>query len=85
MATRGSGQAVGTLPLLKCTYSDCQKHFETVKDMKSHKKYTDEHDYCKPCDIDFKDWESFTQHKVSLMVRFALCTITWVSHILADG
>ncbi|KAK5118931.1 hypothetical protein LTR62_000142 [Meristemomyces frigidus] len=55
---------------VKCTYSDCQEMFPDQKAMRRHKKYNDEHDYCKPCDIDFQDFETFTQHKVTMMDEF---------------
>lgn len=32
--------------------------------MKSHKKYSDEHDYCHKCDEDFEDFEAFAFHKI---------------------
>ncbi|KAK5736219.1 hypothetical protein LTR17_007559 [Elasticomyces elasticus] len=67
---RGSGQEVGTVKPIKCTYSKCMKRFDTVEEMQGHKRYADEHDYCKKCDIDFPDWEALHQHKVTKMDTF---------------
>ncbi|KAK5115847.1 hypothetical protein LTR85_009441 [Meristemomyces frigidus] len=70
MAPKGSGQEIGTLPTFKCTYVGCNKHFNTEKEMKTHKLSEPEHNYCKKCDIDCKSWDDLTQHKVSMMSEF---------------
>ncbi|KAK3074606.1 hypothetical protein LTR53_002817 [Teratosphaeriaceae sp. CCFEE 6253] len=70
MAMAGSDQAVGTIAAIPCTYSECEEHFETVKEMKWHKKNSLEHDYCKKCDVDCVDWEELTQHKVTIMDEY---------------
>lgn len=70
MALRGSGQEVGELPEIKCTYADCNKHFHTEKEMIRHKLSEPEHNYCKKCDVDCTSWDDLTQHKVSLMAGF---------------
>jgi len=67
MRFKGSGKEVGELPPVECTYSDCQKHFATEKLMKAHKLEDPSHNYCKRCDLDFQDWEDFTEHKVNMM------------------
>ena len=53
---------------VQCTYPDCTKYFETEKEMKRHKLDEPEHNYCKKCDVDCKDWEHLTQHKVEAML-----------------
>ena len=48
-----------------CTFPDCPKIFKTKKDLIRHKIADDEgHDYCKTCDMDFKDDESHHLHKL---------------------
>lgn len=32
--------------------------------MRSHKKYSDEHDYCNKCDEDFHSYEDYAAHKI---------------------
>ncbi|OSS51762.1 hypothetical protein B5807_03370 [Epicoccum nigrum] len=49
---------------VKCTFPDCDLHFNTVKDMKRHKKNDDDHDYCDKCDEDFESYDDLAQHKV---------------------
>lgn len=51
----------------KCTYKHCTKYFETEKLMKRHKRDDPDHFYCKKCDIDCKDWNDLTKHKVAMM------------------
>ncbi|KAF2199745.1 hypothetical protein GQ43DRAFT_456939 [Delitschia confertaspora ATCC 74209] len=48
---------------IKCTYNDCAMSFDTVLEMKRHKKYAKEHDYCPKCDEDFDSWDELTLHK----------------------
>ncbi|KAK4553939.1 hypothetical protein LTR86_009115 [Recurvomyces mirabilis] len=55
---------------VQCTYPDCIAEFDDQAAMKKHKKHDPDHDYCKKCDIDFVDFEAFTQHKVSMMDAF---------------
>ncbi|KAK3680198.1 hypothetical protein LTR78_000575 [Recurvomyces mirabilis] len=55
---------------VQCTYSDCIAEFDDQAAMNKHKKHDPDHDYCKKCDIDFDDFEAFTQHKVSMMDAF---------------
>jgi ribosomal protein L24E len=52
---------------LQLTSHPGNKHFETEKDMKYHKKYDPSHNYCKRCGVDCLDWEDLTQHKVEKM------------------
>ncbi|KAF2424896.1 hypothetical protein EJ08DRAFT_681732 [Tothia fuscella] len=47
---------------IKCTYADCFERFNTVTDMKKHKKYVNKHDYCHLCDKDFDDWDLWAAH-----------------------
>ncbi|USP78405.1 uncharacterized protein yc1106_05679 [Curvularia clavata] len=49
---------------VKCTYKDCMMSFDTEKQMKSHKKHSDEHEYCPKCDVDFDSFEDYTMHKI---------------------
>ncbi|KAH5047925.1 hypothetical protein HBI23_230290 [Parastagonospora nodorum] len=49
---------------IKCTYPDCFESFDTEKQMKNHKKNSDEHEYCTKCDEDFEDFEAFAFHKI---------------------
>jgi hypothetical protein len=46
----------------KCTFDSCHEVFDCVQDMKRHKKYSIEHDYCVVCDEDFPDWDSYSSH-----------------------
>lgn len=50
-----------------CTYPGCYNSFNTEKEMKYHKANDTTHFYCKKCDVDCKDWEDLTQHKVDAM------------------
>jgi hypothetical protein len=49
---------------VKCTYADCYESFDSEAAMKSHKKHSDEHDYCHKCDLDFSDFAAFAFHKL---------------------
>ncbi|KAF3046966.1 hypothetical protein E8E12_009613 [Didymella heteroderae] len=49
---------------LKCTYKDCDLHFETEKAMRRHKKHDDDHDYCDKCDEDFDTYDDLAHHKI---------------------
>lgn len=50
---------------IKCTYPECIMSFSTEKAMKSHKKHSDEHDYCATCDEDFGSFDDYTMHKIT--------------------
>ncbi|KAH7068075.1 hypothetical protein BKA63DRAFT_105670 [Paraphoma chrysanthemicola] len=50
---------------VKCTYEDCYESFDTEKEMRRHKKYSDEHDYCYKCDEDYEDPEAYALHKIT--------------------
>lgn len=58
------------LKRFECTYDGCAKSFDTEKEMKRHKLDAPEHDYCKKCGVDCKDWDDLTQHKVDKMAPF---------------
>jgi hypothetical protein len=47
---------------IKCTFDDCHELFDCVQDLKRHKKYSMQHDYCRVCDEDFPDWDSYSSH-----------------------
>lgn len=49
---------------VKCTYESCKLVFDTEKAMRSHKKHSDEHDYCNRCDLDFDSFDDYVQHKI---------------------
>lgn len=55
---------------VECNKPDCDELFATEKEMKNHKKYSPTHFYCKRCDVDCKDWEDLTKHKVDMMAPF---------------
>jgi hypothetical protein len=50
---------------VKCTYADCYESFDSEAAMKNHKKYSEEHDYCHKCDLDFDDFNAFAFHKLT--------------------
>jgi predicted nucleic acid-binding Zn ribbon protein len=47
---------------IKCTFLDCFQYFSSEKQMKSHKKYSQVHDHCPVCDLDFPDWDTWSAH-----------------------
>lgn len=49
---------------VRCTYIDCPQAFNSIREMKSHKDNFPEHHYCKRCDEDFHNEESFMIHKL---------------------
>lgn len=49
----------------KCTYKDCDMSFDSEKLMKSHKRHSDEHEYCHKCDEDFDSFEDYAMHKIT--------------------
>ncbi|KAF3039260.1 hypothetical protein E8E11_005904 [Didymella keratinophila] len=49
---------------VKCTYKDCDLHFDSERAMKSHKKHDDDHDYCHKCDEDFDSFDDLAHHKI---------------------
>ncbi|EMD60479.1 hypothetical protein GGP41_000795 [Bipolaris sorokiniana] len=53
----------------KCTYKDCNMSFDTEKQMRSHKKQSDEHEYCHKCDEDFESFEDYAMHKITRPVE----------------
>ncbi|KAJ4305810.1 hypothetical protein N0V90_001342 [Kalmusia sp. IMI 367209] len=46
-----------------CTYKGCPASFDTKEKMKSHKRRSDEHDYCHKCDEDFESYDDLARHK----------------------
>lgn len=62
MATKESKAKAKLGEKIKCTYANCYQRFDTAKEMKRHKKYGDEHDYCHLCDQDFEDWDEWAAH-----------------------
>ncbi|KAL9012242.1 MAG: hypothetical protein Q9173_002989 [Seirophora scorigena] len=55
-----------------CPYADCQDGFRSLRDLRKHK--LTEHDYCKVCDADFEDWDSFHHHKI-ISERHITCAV----------
>lgn len=49
---------------VKCTFENCYESFDNKEAMKSHKKHSDEHDYCHKCDKDFDSYEAHAYHKI---------------------
>jgi hypothetical protein len=49
---------------IKCTYQNCDLHFDNERAMKSHKKHDDDHDYCHKCDEDFDSFDDLAHHKI---------------------
>ncbi|KAJ4993228.1 C2H2 type zinc finger protein [Stagonosporopsis vannaccii] len=49
---------------VKCTFPNCDLHFDNEKAMKRHKKYDDDHDYCHKCDEDFESYDDLAYHKI---------------------
>jgi hypothetical protein len=47
---------------IKCTFDDCNELFDNATNMRKHKKYRPQHDYCNICDEDFVDWDSYSAH-----------------------
>ncbi|KAA8648184.1 hypothetical protein EYZ11_000552 [Aspergillus tanneri] len=47
-----------------CTYTNCDRFFSSVKEMKRHKASDPLHEYCKRCDEDFEDEERLLIHKI---------------------
>ncbi|PLB51193.1 putative C2H2 finger domain protein [Aspergillus steynii IBT 23096] len=47
-----------------CTYSSCLQTFDSVMQMQRHKIIDINHEYCKTCDEDFDDEETFLIHRI---------------------
>lgn len=48
-----------------CSFPDCSRVFKSVGLLKQHKASDDAgHDYCKICDMDFKDDDALHLHKI---------------------
>ncbi|KAB8239229.1 putative C2H2 finger domain protein [Aspergillus alliaceus] len=57
--------AEGRLPTkVCCTYSDCTLVFNSEKEMKKHKTFSPDHEYCSRCDEDCEDEERLLIHKI---------------------
>lgn len=54
---------MATKNVVSCTFKECTETFTSAKEMKKHKKHSDEHEYCHLCDIDFDEWETAIIHK----------------------
>ena len=45
-----------------CPYEDCKVGFDTIKLLNMHKE--DRHDRCKKCNLDFKNFQEYLDHKI---------------------
>ncbi len=61
-ARNGQPSSAGPSRRFRCPFADCSRGFNHEKDLRTHK--IAEHDYCKICDLDFKDDEAFHVHKM---------------------
>ncbi|EAW14507.1 putative C2H2 finger domain protein [Aspergillus clavatus NRRL 1] len=48
----------------RCTFPNCPRLFDSVEEMKRHKRFTPEHEYCSRCDEDFQDEQRLLIHKI---------------------
>ncbi len=61
-ARNGQSSSAPHLRRFPCPFADCSRGYNELIALKTHKAA--EHDYCKICDIDFKDDEAFHVHKM---------------------
>lgn len=55
--------ALEPIKAFQCTFDGCVASFDTQKKLISHKKNSDEHDYCAKCDRDFDSYDDLARHK----------------------
>ena len=65
-----------------CTYESCGRRFDNQKALKVHKDR--EHDYCRVCDMDFKDDEALHFHKMQ-SEKHVVCNICGVEFMSEPG
>ena len=65
-----------------CTYEGCGRRFDDKKALKRHKEA--EHDYCKMCDVDFKDYEALHFHKMQ-SEKHVVCNICGLDFMSEPG
>ncbi|QDS75951.1 hypothetical protein FKW77_003314 [Venturia effusa] len=47
---------------IQCSFPECFRLFSSEKEMRKHKRHSQEHDYCAVCDMDFEDWDAYSAH-----------------------
>ncbi|KAE8418389.1 hypothetical protein BDV36DRAFT_283016 [Aspergillus pseudocaelatus] len=72
-----------TVTKVKCTYAGCKLVFNSEKDMKQHKIFDSEHEYCTQCDEDFEDEERLLIHKIK-SVKHIVCPVCGIE-FRSDG
>lgn len=63
-----------TVTKVKCTFAGCKLVFNSEKDMKQHKTFDSEHEYCAQCDEDFEDEERLLIHKIK-SIKHIVCPV----------
>lgn len=49
--------------VFSCNFPGCDRSFRKKKYLDQHKDTSDDHDYCRKCDLDFDSWEAMVAHK----------------------
>ena len=65
-----------------CTYESCGRRFDNQKSLIIHKDK--EHDYCRVCDLDFKDDDALHFHKMQ-SEKHVVCNICGVEFMSEPG
>ncbi|KAL8980163.1 MAG: hypothetical protein Q9177_005956, partial [Variospora cf. flavescens] len=85
-SSAGCGQAVSAAEAsnFPCPYDGCKEGFRLLRDLRKHKLV--EHDYCKICDEDFDDYDSFHKHKImsERHITCAVCSMDFKSEAGRD-
>ncbi|KAL9016579.1 MAG: hypothetical protein Q9185_006081 [Variospora sp. 1 TL-2023] len=85
-SSAGRGQAVSAAEAsnFPCPYNGCKEGFRLLRDLRKHKLV--EHDYCKVCDEDFDDYDSFHKHKImsERHITCAVCSMDFKSEAGRD-
>ncbi|KAE8406790.1 hypothetical protein BDV37DRAFT_280400 [Aspergillus pseudonomiae] len=66
-----------------CTYPLCKLVFKSEGEMKQHKTFDNEHEYCAQCDEDFEDEERLLIHKIK-SVKHIVCPVCGIE-FRSDG
>ncbi|KAE8372021.1 hypothetical protein BDV26DRAFT_298266 [Aspergillus bertholletiae] len=69
---------------VQCTYPNCKLYFNSEREMKQHKTFNPEHEYCALCDEDFEDEERFLIHKIK-SVKHIVCPVCGIDFRSDDG
>ncbi|OJD28196.1 hypothetical protein ACJ73_00407 [Blastomyces percursus] len=51
-------------PRIVCTFENCNRAFDTEKELRKHKIEFSDHEYCARCDLDFEDERELFAHKL---------------------